>query len=290
MPRKLAGIKTKFPSYLVVLTNLSVIVTALIGFMTLRQMKAQTEASYRPDLVMQLPKQDFILKPNKMPCCNFLPIMLSDSETDSTYDRHLLALPEFEIINVGFGAARFVEMNWQFDGAYFLRANDLKTGGAGLGLQELPDKSIQINQNTMIAPFHAMELPYILPIQNGNEAQRFPLSQFYAIGWSSIAYQLATDTLSQKAKMAKVHEVLTNMPPLVLVVSYVDIGGEKHTKNFQFQWSAVVINPSDKEVRLMLNVAELSPGQTPAIKPYESTLVVSESKWIELSIGKEEKR
>lgn len=287
MPRKLSEFRSNLPTYLVVMTNLSVIVTAIVSFMTLRQMKTQTEASYRPDLVIKLVKQQFELKENKAPCCQYLPMMIAESgnEKDTAFNHFFLNYPSFEIINVGFGTARFVEMKWAFDGQYYLEKNDLGIGGTGLKIDKVNEEIIQINQNATLEQFHTEAIPYILPTQSDSAAQTMVLSPFYVLGWSSMVYQMATSTLPNQEKLQKIKAGLEKMPPLVLEITYRDIGGEKHEKKFQFNHSAILLQPKQNSVNFAITVDELLPRQSPMLKPYECSFALSDSEWRSFTIG-----
>jgi hypothetical protein len=224
-------------------TALAAIMTAVATFLTVRQIKKQTEASYRPELAfLQTPVISY-------PATDGIPsIWLTSEAQDSdapTMEYH--ATFEIRLYNIGLGAAKDVAYSWEFpvrdmvedvntnaqhalEPAYYKYANGM-----------LSLESSKFRQSTIIWETERKQtvIGYVLPTELNRDgvAIRMPMTFIDLVSSQTYFAWAAAQKGEQKV-------IFDQIPPLTMELTYHDIAGGTYNMTFKLQLKIGMIRSS----------------------------------------------
>jgi hypothetical protein len=221
--------------------------TAIATFLTVRQIKKQTEASYRPELaflqttVFAYPDIDGIPS-------IWLTSETRDSDTSPKIAEYLATSFEIRLYNIGFGTAKDVAYSWEFpvrdlvddvntNAQHALEPAYYKYENGMLSLE-----SIKFRQSTIIWETERKQtvIGYVLPTELNREgvAVRIPMT-FIDLVSSQIFFAW------EAARKSKQKFIFDQIPPLSMELTYHDIAGGTYNMTFQLQLKIGMIRGSE---------------------------------------------
>jgi len=212
-----------FEQWITLLASVTAFLTALATLLTIREMKRQRKSAYKPDLLLR--PTSFRVSPNDLP--NQRPVIVTTGTASQGRSRTSILL---QLYNAGFGPAKYIEVNWQFDCADFVRHLAGLPGPAGITVDNHKKGFLNItfDGERPARIFHNLATQRstsinILPPQ-AEESLVVPpaytdLLAGYVLTLSrSLSNQLQPDALS--------------LPQFLVTVRYKDLEGDQHVKTF----------------------------------------------------------
>jgi hypothetical protein len=205
-------------------TSIAACLSALATFLTVRQVKMQREASYRPELMFSRTRFDAVSEGGSLPERWVRP----KSEPQPKYPPRDLTIP---LHNIGLGAAKEVVIEWSFPVEHAIEKINraaqqtltpiyFSTDG-----EEVTIKSETFGNGTsMWINQRKGRVDFVLPTSVNGDSARVPLPQTYIL--------LASATLFFHAKS---DDPSFEVPALLAHLSYLDIGDQSHTASFKFE-------------------------------------------------------
>lgn len=217
--------------------------TVLLVLFTFFEMIRQRKSTYRPDIVVS----------RSMVYGHFNESLLPDIwmskdiepgklETDFAQSRRY----RLRAHNLGLGAAREVDFKWSMDLKKIVNAIYDREAAS----EESTDISLDENEilrfelgstlnmwiNTKVDLIHSAD--YILPASVESSGHELPLPLSYI---ELMSYQMMQEARGRRNKDDDSSKPMPAFQPLSLKVRYRDIGGSKHSKEFQIQPSIIYI-------------------------------------------------
>jgi hypothetical protein len=232
------------PQLISAIASVAALITAVIVFFTLREMILQRQLSYKPDLVC---------KPSFFSCSANIQETLTNWEIsvnsrfqtrpDKIDDQKNLRHPSIEIFNIGLGAAKNIEVIWQFD--YKKAIEFTKKASMTLGFKVFIEDEILAIKGSNFGTYINIKaslsnaLDYVLPVSIAYKPATIMVpSPFFDL--------LALNYIFQhyKGPLEKVKYELPGFPQLIMLLKYFDVGGNCHTRTFRTDPKVSIIEVS----------------------------------------------
>jgi hypothetical protein len=210
-------------------------VSALAAFLAIREMAAQRQMTYRPELVPS--RTSFVASPHPI-ARSFLPDhWLARSLTDD----NAYTAPEstIKINNVGLGVAKNVRLVWQFDiAAAIEQINNLAQKTLSAAYFELKGDSLVIksesepSSTTIWGNQKTQAFDYIIPATSAQLPADARIPHAFRQVIAALIY------FSYKEDKPQV----TKYPVLNLAITYLDIAGAEHSAKYSFSVEPIIIS------------------------------------------------
>ena len=214
-------------------------ITSCAALLTVRQVKKQRETSYFPELYLGNKLVTIYGEEYKN---TFLPFKYLTEEKREDDIREISHEISLDVFNVGFAVAKAVEYSWSFDlnkiidiikiynkSGFFhvFLDNALTITVPKLGYQHTHIVSNQIRKKNI--NYVLQSSIEKIPTQISIPESYLDLFILYACISLEIFESKKTDELTLKT-----YDIdFDNFPPLLIVITYNDLHGKKHTKNFK---------------------------------------------------------
>jgi hypothetical protein len=224
---------------ILLLTLIATFITSIGTLRTVKEIKKQRETSYHPELYLGNQIIYFYSFPHNganMPF-GYSTKQLGDALKNFNYSENAI-----ELHNVGFAVAKAIEYNWVFDfQAGLAKINKLNTSGFfHIYLEKYLNISVTkheftrgYNHNTQ---FEKKFINYILPssIQKSPVTIPMPIAyiDLYIIFHCYYAGYYGSAHANELIK--RMNEDSEGFPPIFLILSYKDLEGKNHKKQFKF--------------------------------------------------------
>ncbi len=240
-----------------ILGQIATWVTVILVFFTLREMEKQRKASQKPELII----------PN-MPIWGYADnneffISSNWSNKELKNDKaEIKEFPHFIIYNIGAGAAKEINIAWDFDFSDNIKSIQdycyhnsipvvvsLQEDGLKAGIN---GNETFIYTKTFLNNTHSYLMPASVTSQGIKSS--LPLAFLTLLSISIFLDIHQSQKKSNNKNVFSTEESLIKSPALSFTLSYVDIGGEKYTKKIRvaFQPSVIRFPLKDRE---LLNLA-----------------------------------
>jgi hypothetical protein len=212
------------------ITNLATLATAVAALLTIREMRAQRRSTYRPEIAFQRTPLNLFWSNDE-----FLSAPLLCTSQQGKTSEGLDQVVFLEGRNVGLGAGTNLEANWHFDvnqAIYVLSKLDLQQN---FKIWNDANGQIEFNnerKSPKLTVFrHAVlgHTPYMLPIQISSEPIQIILPSAYVqmfCIWVYLHIQQSENKVNDHPRNPE------ELPPLELLLSYSDIGGERYERRY----------------------------------------------------------
>jgi hypothetical protein len=219
-------------------TNLAAIITAVVAFFTLIQIKKQTEYSYRPDVMVQGSAEYLYLAYDKeIKTVKDFQWSNSAPERKDTLDFKSNDQLSLDIVNIGLAAAKEIELEWEFAVSRMTQEIQFKTLALDTKSQNIPDDSrsqLLINNSLLSIP-SSFYFEHLLPINQSNIPLKLEIFSHYLLLWANVVTRLSNLNLPDTEKNELIVEFIESCPELKLNLKYLDIGQKSYQKTYSLK-------------------------------------------------------
>ena len=223
-----------------ILTSVAACLSAIAAFFTVRQVSKQREHSYRPELVIPSIVIDGISSNQEK---EFIPLWWSDNLNLNSHNDPKRF--QFSINNVGLGAAKEIHLSWSFPIEKIV--NDINK----LIQQSLIPLYFACEDGVLVAKSKDMVHESISMWKNQkNEILDFILPSGLEKTPALIVFpdaykRLLSSCIYFSFKTSK-FEMLEKFPPLLLTISFKDIGNKEHNINLKVLVDLSLVKENDE--------------------------------------------
>lgn len=219
-------------------SSLGTFIASILVFVTIIEMKKQRLNSTAPDLIFREKIFSIFYDESK----NIF--VWSDQSLDkfNTGNKHHVRIPylPLEIVNVGLGTAKNIEVKWEYDAKDLIRKIN-KEDISSLYNIDYNYKSIMINKSKgALLLHHSTELiceeEHLLPCHLYSDTISVLIPSTYLYLINTLFYMLTENNFGQGSLM------LENSPNLSATISYEDICGTKYKFNYCMKINLPVVN------------------------------------------------
>lgn len=228
-----------------VVSSIGTFISSIVVLFTLIEINKQRKAVYRPDLVFSNSRYFLYWDMVKS---DLFPGLWYPQERPpgvTKYDEKLIAVNGF---NIGLGAAKSIEIEWEFNIDYFIKQISEKDKAGNFKIEwELQNQAVlavetfgkKFSINTKVD--NHQQIDFVLPSHIDKNSLQIRLPFSYLILTSIIYY------LELKSEDCDI----PFLPPLRMTVNYTDIGNNRHRKRYELKISPFQLikspNPSNGE-------------------------------------------
>lgn len=221
---------TNLTPWLTVISSFGALGSAIAALFALRHMKKQTQSSYKPDLYLTFYNSNYINY-----YVNEYSFQFTINIDDKTVETNDLI---YTIENIGFGAAKDIQIDWEFD--FDKAISTIKNKLKGIITVERIKHLVHFNIIEpkkpipfIIDPFERTKYDFVLPRKD----EKFNKSPSVPDSITTLfrTYFMLKEQLYHPPKglpYISNHD-FKDFPEVTAKISYLDIGGNSHTKTFK---------------------------------------------------------
>lgn len=236
--------KEKVKNWIVLGTNISVIITAVISLLTLVQIKRQTSFSYRPDLTFSAANSTIVLEYtiDTNGLLQWAPLIDSSSQLT---DKGLV----LSLNNVGQGAAIDVHIESAISSRQL--CGRLHLMGQKIETQSSWDAASQSYTIRGVTHIHdtGKHLDYLLPLAQSSQAEKLEYPAPHLELWLQALASILTQCPAEKHPET-IKAFLEQQQSLAYTIKYRDIGRQKFRKTQYLGLLPTIINEQSRTLYL----------------------------------------
>lgn len=227
---------TTIVSIFTIISALAAVIYTIITFKTLKEIKAQRETTYRPDIIID--EGLFYIYSYKTTSGEF-PVEYTYDKKDSLYycDNFEISSFSINLFNIGLAAAKEVEIEYSFqlDKIIDIILEQNKTLPAEKIIDIKKDEHfIEFTPAKKVvsgSSFHSIEnqlkskINHILPVYISNNPIKINLPTYLLEIYSILIYNFWLSNAKQKE--------FPDLPIVNIKIQYMDIGNNKHSKDYE---------------------------------------------------------
>lgn len=235
-------------------TAFAAIIATVVAIITLNQNSHQLEYSINPDLMVKNLEQSIYIYKDHKPINTPFYLVKEAPANDTVLRQSKAPNFYFQIINVGRGTARYVELNWEYDWEYFQNHPLVKSDSLKV-YQQVDDQVVFYE--SMMHPIHVIDfVDYVLPIDQEKTETKRQFPDLYLLSWSNIVYKIMDSEKDDETVIREIKQFFKEAPPLKLHVSCKNIGGKTLEKTFIGTMIPIVVERSKSKITVAFFLRE----------------------------------
>lgn len=220
-------------------SSIAAFITSGITYLNVKEVKKQRIQSLRPDIIVNQAYFDMEgLEPIKW--------MRIDGKSDDKSSVDELGIMTLIGFNIGLGAAKKISLNWSYDVETFISLIHGNNNENAYQINYDEAKLMQLSIDSKIISSMSSKLEkevvydYLMPASIDKQEIKIKVPSGYT-DLCSILLDLYTSSKRQ-------NDSLLDWPPLLLTITYQDIGNKTYTKELRIKIVLYTILPKEKSV------------------------------------------